>query len=244
LPKIIEKLDDRSTSTARSLQQLTMTSANNLALMLDEALKSMQQESNSSGSCSKPGGKKKGKKSSPSMSDLRAQQESMKKQLQDMIQKMKDGQGKPGKDGKSGMSKEMAQMLAQQEIFDQMMQQMQTGQQIGSESQKKLNEVKQLMEENKNDLINKNITPATLNRQNQIVTRLLEAENAERKREIDNKRESNEAKNPKLSNPETVFQYKKQNARFNENLKQSNLNLYNFYKNKYKDYLIKLTEEQ
>ena len=75
------------------------------------------------------------------------------------------------------------------------------------------------------------------------MTRLLEAENAERERELDKKRESKEAFNKKISNPENLFDYKQLNSTFNENLRQSDLKLYNYYKNKYKQYLLKLIEE-
>jgi len=49
----------------------------------------------------------------------------------------------------------------------------------------------------------------TFNRQKKIVSRMLESEKAEEEREIEQKRESKEAKNQILSNPGTEFQYKK-----------------------------------
>jgi hypothetical protein len=50
------------------------------------------------------------------------------------------------------------------------------------------------MEKTETELVNKQLTAEMLKRQQQILTRLLEAENAERQRETDNKRESNSAK--------------------------------------------------
>ena len=49
------------------------------------------------------------------------------------------------------------------------------------------------MEQTEKDLVNKIINQQTVNRQQQILTRLLESERAEMKREQDEKRESREA---------------------------------------------------
>ncbi len=237
LNEAVENLTDNRITKARTAQQLVMTSANDLALLLDEAIKAMQEQMANAKpgnqQCEKPGQGK------PSLSNMRMNQEAMKQQLEQMLEQMKNGQGEKSKQ----MSKQMAEMLAQQELFNQMMQQLENGTTLSPEAQQKLNEVKQLLEQNKNDLIERKMNANTLMRQQQIVTRLLEAENAENKRETEKKREAEQAKNPKISNPEAIFKYNRKNNSFNENLKLSNLNLYNFYRNKYKEYLLKLTEE-
>ncbi|NLA25167.1 MAG: hypothetical protein GX879_09400 [Bacteroidales bacterium] len=97
-----------------------------------------------------------------------------------------------------------------------------------------------MMEENIKDLIHGNITPRTINRQELILTRMLEAEKSEHEREIDNKRKSNEAKDYKISNPGNAFDEKEKEMRFNELLRYENLKINQFYKLKYKDYLQKL----
>jgi len=237
LSVIQDNLKDRNVFNATTQQQFVMTSANNLAVLLNEALNNMQDQQQSSG---KGGGKpKKPGKKKPSMSDLRSQQESLKNQLQQMLQQLKDGGGKMDK---NSQNKQLSQMLAQQEMFNKMLEEMQSGQQLSPESSKKLNEIKKMVEESKNDLINKTITPNTLNRQQQIITRLLEAEKSDNEREYEKKREAHENKTIKLSNPETIFEYKKLTNRFKDAIKTSNLNFNNFYKNKYKEYLIQLTE--
>ncbi|OFY73961.1 MAG: hypothetical protein A2275_17790 [Bacteroidetes bacterium RIFOXYA12_FULL_35_11] len=244
MEKTLESMGDRNIHQSRTSQQFVMTSANNLALLLSEALKQMENnmEGMSGGQCSKPKkGGKKGKK--PNMKGMKEQQESLKQQLQQMLDQMKKG----GKDGKGNFdpnatNKQLSKMLAQQEIFSQMMDELMSNSKLSPQAQKALNDIKGLMEKNQTDLINKNITPEMMKRQNLIETRLLDAENAEFQREIDNKRESKEAKDEKYSNPEEIFKYKGINSKFNEMINFTDIKLYKYYKNKYKEYLIKLND--
>jgi hypothetical protein len=93
------------------------------------------------------------------------------------------------------MSEEFARSAAEQEAIRKMMQEYQSelkkeGKGYGGEIDKMLKE----MEETEKDLVNKRITQQTINRVQQIQTRLLESERAEMKREQEEKRESREAK--------------------------------------------------
>ncbi|MGE5424262.1 MAG: DUF4175 family protein, partial [Syntrophothermus sp.] len=120
----LKDLNDRNTSGAATKQQFVMTSVNNLALMLNESLKqmenSMQMQSKGQGnsSCPKPGGKGQGKMS---MKSMRQMQEEMNRQLQEMKKGMeegnKPGQQKPGETGQQGMNEKLARMAAQQEAI-------------------------------------------------------------------------------------------------------------------------------
>ena len=239
LAKITSLMEDRKKNNAVSRQQFVMTSANNLALLLSEILKSMQNqmsmEMQGQQQCEKEGQGK------PSMKQMQGMQESLKSQLQSLIDQMKkkDGNGKPDK---NGLNKQLARMLAQQEIFRKMMDDMAKNQSLKSGTKKIMNEVKKLIDRTENDLINKNITPQTIKRQELILTRLLEAENSEYKREIDKKRESKEGNVNIFSNPKEIFKYKDVNLHFNEILKTSNIKLINYYNKKYKEYLVKLNE--
>ncbi|MBT3207693.1 MAG: hypothetical protein HN704_14185 [Bacteroidetes bacterium] len=232
-------IEDRKKGPASIKQQFVMTSANNLALLLAEALKSMQNQMSmdmqGQQQCQKEG------KGKPSMKQMQGMQESLKSQLQSLIDQMKkkDGKGKPDK---NGMNKQLARMLAQQEIFQKMMSEMAKNQSLKSGTKKIMNEIKKLIDQTENDLINKNITPQTLKRQELILTRLLDAENSEYQREIEKKRESKEGNENIFSNPEEIFKYKDVNLQFNEILKTSNIKLINYYNKKYKEYLVKLNE--
>jgi hypothetical protein len=231
-------------SMAASRQQLAMTSINNLALLLSEALKQMQQQMQSqmagSGSCNKPGGK--GQK--PSMSNLRQMQEQLNKQIQQAKEAMEKGQ-KPGqKDGKgqqgggsTGMSQELAKMAAQQEAIRQMMQKMADEMsKDGKGGSGNMGKMAQKMEETETDLVNKMITQETMKRQQDILTRLLEHEKAEKEREMDEQRQATESKNQNYSNPNEFFEYNRLKQKEVELLKTVPPSLNQFYKNKVNDY--------
>ncbi len=227
-----DELEQRNISTANRRQQTTMTSANNLALLLSEILQQMQnqmkQQCKGNSQCNKPG-------QNPSLSKMRQQQESLKKQLQSMLNQMKQGQ-KPGQKN-NGMSEKLAKMLANQEKFEQAINSIMNNNGLNPETQKKLNEIKKLIQENKHDIINKNINQQTINRQNKIVTRLLEAENSDFKRGIDKKRKSEEPVTQKYSNPKDIFDKNKNKTEFNDVLFYNTLKLNKYYNNKYKQYL-------
>ena len=178
--------------------------------------------------CDRPG---KGKKSSMDM--LKQSQESMKQQLQKMIEQMKSG-------NMDGMSKQLGQTLAQQEVMQQLIREMLGSSEVGSSAKEQLKMVDQLLEGNKRDIINRNISAETINRQNLILNKLLDAEKSEMERDIDNERESKTAIEKFFSNPDLFFQYKKDVQKSDEQLLRSNYKLEQYYDKKYKNYLNKL----
>lgn len=231
----IGHLQDRQVPVARGEQQYVMTSVNNLALMLSEALQQMQQQAQSqkpaNSSCKKPG---KGKPSN-SASAMRKMQEDLNKQMQKMKDGMKpgDGQKKPGegKQGQNGgMSEQFAKMAAQQEALRQMMQDM-DGQKNTDGKTGTLGEAMKKMEDTEKDLVNKRITEETMKRQQDILTRLLESERAEKQREQEEKRESNTGQDQIYRNPAQFEQFKKQQTRETELLKTVPPTMNTFYKN-------------
>ncbi len=229
---IMDDIGENRRYKVEASQQLVMTSANNLALLLMEMLEQMQQQMSmqmeGEGQCNNCKNQGKGKP----MGQMRDLQKGMKQQIQDMIDQMQSGGKKPG--GQN--SEKLAKMLMQQEMMQQMLNDMMNSG-ISPESAKILQEINRMMEDNLNDIIHGNVNQTTINRQEQILTRLLQAENSEREREIDQKRKSNEAKDYKLSNPDAAFKEKEVEMRFNELLQMSNLKLNSFYKSKYKEYL-------
>lgn len=229
---------------AASRQQMAMTSINNLALLLSEALQQMQQQMQNqmpgSGSCNKPGGKG----AQPSMSNLRQMQEQLNKQIQQAKEALEKGQQPGKKDGNSksgggsqGMSQELAKLAAQQEAIRQMMQKM--ADQLskdGKGGSGNMGKMAEKMEETETDLVNKMITQETIKRQQEILTRLLESEKAEKEREMDQKRQATESKNQNLSNPDEYFEYNRLKQKEVELLKTVPPSLNQFYKNKISDY--------
>lgn len=247
MEKAISALAERQTPEAASRQQFSMTSINNLALMLNESLQQMQQQQQSqckkpgSGNCKKPGGM--GKK--PSMSNLRQMQQHLNEQIQKMKdgmakngkQKGKDGKdGKDGKGGQQGMSEQLAKLAAQQEYIRQQMQKAGEGLDKGGDPGKKAGDAAKKMEETETDLVNKLISQETINRQQEILTRLLDYEKAEKERDQDEKRESNENKKEYLRNPNAFLEYNRLKEREIELLKTVPPSLNPFYKTKVNEY--------
>lgn len=245
--KALEEMGNRNTPVVLSRQQLALTSVNNLALLLSEALNQMQQamaQSSGSGSCSKPGSKP-GQGKKPSAANMRQLQEQLNKQMESMQKSMEQGQ-KPGKkpgQSPSGMSQELAKMAAQQEALRGMMRdyesKMKQDAKGGTKSGTNLDDMIRKMEQTETDLVNKNITTETLRRQQEILTKLLEVEKSERERELDNKRESREAKDHEDGNPAEFFKYKSKKNSEAELLQTVPAELNPFYRNKVEEYFRK-----
>lgn len=224
---------------AISRQQYVMTSINNLALLLNESMEQMKQEMNSkkkdgkgNKSCKKPGS---GKGSSKSMKTMRQMQEELNKQLDEMKKGNKPNGQKQGQ-GQS-MNEQLARMAAQQEAIRRQMQQyMDELKKQGEKPGNGLNELMNQMEKTETDIVNKMISQETLNRQKQILTRLLEHEKAEQKRDQEEKRESTEAKEQKFSNPNLFLQYKRIKSNEQEILKTVPPVMNTFYKNIVNEY--------
>lgn len=251
MEKAIHELGERKTPQANNRQQLAMTSLNNLALMLDNAVQNMQmqmQEQQGMGQCKKPG---QGKPNSSSMKKLQQQlnqqMEALKKAME---QGKKPGEGqkgqkgkKPGKDMPGGggqISKELAQMAAKQGAIREAVQRLQ--EQIDQEGKngkggaKSLKELQRLMEQTETDLVNKQITNETILRQNEILSRLLESEKAEREREKDEKREATEFTEELFRNPNQFFEYNKRKEQEIELLKTLPPTFNPYYKSKVSEY--------
>ena len=241
MQKSIENLAERRTAEANNRQQYVMTSVNNLAVMLSEALSEMQAEAKAKKE-GKPGGKpgkKPGKK--PGESGLSQMQQKLNEQLKQMQNGMKPGQ----KPGKGEMSEQMAKMAAQQQAIRNALEKMGKEQgndgKEGAGNSKEISELAKEMEKTETDLYNKKISPETFNRQNEILTRLLESEKAEREREYDNKRESKEGKNLNEEFNPVFEEYKKLKLKETEFLQTVPPALNSYYKLKIDEYFKNLS---
>ena len=225
-----ENLESGNIGGSRMYEQYGITAANSLALFLSESLENIKKQQNASAEsdedCDKPGSQ--GSKSG--MKKLKGSQNSIKEQLQQMIDQMKKGD--MGK-----MSKSIGQTLAQQEMMQQLIREMLNGKTVGSQAKEQLRAIDQLLEQSRKDLISKNVTNELINRQNLILSKLLEAEKSEIERDVDDKRESKTAQDVKKSVPEGYFEYEKQLRNENERLKRGNYKLKSFYDQKYNNFL-------
>ncbi len=231
LEKGIERLEQRDKYNAGVNQQLVMTGFNNLALMFSEVMEQMQQQMAQSmpgmGNCQKPGNNKK-----PGQGMSMSQ---MQKQLNDQLQKMQEGmkQGKkPGEGGQGGMSKELAKAAAQQKAIRQALQKL--GEMENKDGTKSLGNLQELMDEmdkTETELVNKQLTEQMVKRQQEILTRLLDAEKAMQERETDNKRKSEVAEELVNKMPPSLEEYLKKREAEIQLYKTVPPSLKEYYKN-------------
>lgn len=242
------RANERFKPMAADKQQHAMTSLNNLALLLDEALQQMMQQMNAqskpgSGSCNKPG-KKPGEKpgSAASLAKAKSQQQALQKQLDEMRKALEQGK-KPGDRkgqgsmGMPGMSQQLAQLAAQQAAVRKEMQRLaQELNKDGSGAGNEINKLAQQMEQQERDIVNRDISPETLRRQQDILVRLLEHEKAEREREFDNKRESREGGDGAPPDPARLFEHQRAKAREAELLRTVPAGLKPYYRDRVNAY--------
>ncbi|MCX6188894.1 MAG: hypothetical protein NTW54_04715, partial [Bacteroidetes bacterium] len=99
-----------------------------------------------------------------------------------------------------------------------------------------LKKLQELMEQTEKELVYKQLETETMKRQQDILTRLLESEKAEREREQDNQRESHAGQAPTQHMPPSMEEYIRQKNKEAEYLKTVSPSLNNYYKQKVKDY--------
>jgi len=243
---MVDHLSNRQTPQARSRQQYAMTSANNLAVMLSEILKQMQQEmaemeskkSGSESQCMKPG--KSGKSGMSKLSQLQ-------KELNQQMQQMKDGQ-KPGEKGQQGQkgqrgnqSKAFSEAAARQEAIRRELQKL--NEEYNKDGKKPLGDLDRLakeMEKTEKELVNKMLSQQTLRRQEEIMTRLLESEKAERERDEEERRESKSATEAPKGTPPGFEAYRKQKNRAVDLYRTLTPELNSFYKDKVDTYFLQI----
>ena len=248
----IEAIDDHRKSDITISEQQVMTAYNNLALLLNEALQQMQAESQSmmqgNGSCSKPGNGKP-KPGGMSSGDMK---EMLKKQLERMQKGQspggkkpgdKDGDGPGNKPGSQGMNmlglgnKEIAKMAAEQTAIRQRLEQLRNElNKDGKGSGNGLNPLIKELEQQERDLINKNINSTMINRQQEILTRLLESEKALMERGYEEKRESKSGQDQNNSNLIELKEYNRKPERQKELLDAVDPAFNMYYKTKAEGY--------
>ena len=241
----LEDIDEHRRRELGQHLQFVMTAYNNLALMLNESLQSMQNQMQSempgSGSCDKPGGKGSKPKSGDDAGDMK---EMLKKQLEQMKKGNNPGGKSPGdKEGQGSMgmpglgNKEIAKMAAQQTAIRQRLEQMRNemnkeGKGLGN----KLNPLINELEQQEKDLINKRFSKEMVKRQQDILTRLLESEKALNERGFEEKRESKSGKNFNYSNQKRIDEYNQQKLKQVELLRAVDPLYRKYYKDKASEY--------
>lgn len=226
--KSVENIKERRKGNASAEMQLSMTSINNLALMLNDHFDMMMQMlANATPSMKK--GKKKG------------QQKSLGEMQQILNQKIDEL--KQGGQGGRKLSEELAKMAAEQERIRRALQEMQEkllkegGKVPGGDLPGK-------MEQTEMDLVNKQITEQTLRRQKEILTRLLEAEKSMREQNLDEERKGETAKDYDKEIPRAFEEYLRLKEKEVELLKTVPPRLYPYYKKEVNEYFKRIGTQE
>ena len=127
-------------------------------------------------------------------------QEKLNGEMKDMQGKMKNGNGLGSKDFAQAAARQAALRKALEEMRDEK-----------GEQGKGARELQEIIDQDKieEDLVNKKLDTEMLKRQQDIFTRLLEAEKAEQQRELDNKRKAEQAEAKRRELPPSMQEYLK-----------------------------------
>ncbi|MBE9586504.1 hypothetical protein IM792_18795 [Mucilaginibacter sp. JRF] len=237
IEKALGLMGDRRSAEANRSQQYAMTAMNNLALLLSEALEQLQNMQNRQG-----GGKGKKQQSVSQLAKMQQQlNQNMQKARQQMQQQGNQGnQDKTGQ-GQNGMSEQLARMARQQQQIRQALEQMNREQnKDGRSGLGDLDKISKEMEQTENDIVNRRISSETLKRQQQIQTRLLDAEKAEQQREQDNKRQSAAGKDMPPGYIKALQNYQQLKTKQTEQLRTVSPAFNLYYKNKVQSYFEQL----
>lgn len=239
---LMGKREDRFAPEIASRQQFSMTSINNLALMLNESLNQMQANcKKQAGSCSKPGTCKKpghGAKSGDGKMSMKQQQ--LKKQMEEMLKSMEKGKKDGGK-MPGGWSQDLVKMAAQQEALKQMLNQLKKE---GGINPGDMENTLKMIEESQKDVVNNRLNQETLKRQDQILEKLLDYEKAQKERETEQKRRAEQAKNDFRRNLSDFSEYNKRKEKEAELLKTVPPSFKGFYKNKVAEYFNNFADDK
>ncbi len=227
----IDQLEERKRNDAQNNQRHTMKNVNDLALMLAESMEQMQQQMSGmmSGSqmCNKPGSGS-GKPGKVPLDKITQGQ-------QDLNEEMKSMAGKKGKDGKEGKgkdgdAKDFAKAAAKQAALRRALENLRNEQSEQGKGDPAIQELIDAMDKVETDLVNKRLDNQLLLRQQEIVTRLLEAEKADKQRDKDEKRKAEAGKDYKKELPPALQEYLKEREAEVEMYKKVSPALRPFYK--------------
>ncbi|MBI9033473.1 MAG: hypothetical protein JEZ03_03270 [Bacteroidales bacterium] len=238
---VVDLLEARDKSKAMAEQQYVMTGINNLALMLSESLDQMQQNMNMKG-----GGNGDSKNQKPSsgeqgMKSLKQMQEQMKQQLEQLQQGMKS---QSGKSDTKQMGESFVRMAARQAAIRRKLEQYKNSlEKEGLMNNQGIQKAMDMMDQNENDLLNKNINVGTIRRQQQIQQRLMEAERAEMQRGKEEKREAETSDKIKAIDSGLELWKSIDDEKLREEIRRKLPDLKLYYQKLYDKYLIEIEED-
>jgi len=235
----IDQLEERKKPEAGNYQQRTMKNVNDLALMLNESMEQMQQQMSGmmSGSqmCKKPG------EGNPK--DGNVPMDKIGEGQKDLNQKMKDMKEGMEKGGEGGSSKEFAKMAAQQAALRKALRELADEKKGQGNGSKEIEDLIEEMNKIETELVNKRLNNEMLERQQDILTRLLESDKAEREKEMEQKRKAESAKQMERSMPPSLKEYLKKREREIEQFNKVSPALRPYYKQLVEEYFKELKKK-
>ena len=226
LKESLDELEERHKPQASNFQQRSMKNLNDLALMLSEVMNQMQQQmaGQMAGNqmCDNPGGSGPGGKPKDKISKGQQSLNDMMKQMKEQMEKGK-GKGGPG-------AKEFAQMAARQAALRKALKEKQQKLKEQGKGSQALDQIMDQMDKIEEDLVNKRLSNQMMNRQKDILTRLLEHEKAEREREYEEKRKAEQASQQDRDVPPSLEEYIKKREAEIDLYKTVNPSLKPYYK--------------
>ena len=223
----IRNLEERKVPLAGNFQQRVMTYTNDLALMLSEVMQQMQQQMSQmmSGNqmCSQPQGQQNDGEPQDKISEGQ----------QSLNQEMRDA----GKQAGGTSSKEFAEMAAKQAALRKALEEKIKELQGQGKGNPLLQELVDEMDKIETDLVNKKLTNEMINRQEKILTKLLDHEKAEREQEWENERKAETADQVERVIPPSLEEYLKKRKAEIEDFRKVAPGLEPFYKKLLENYL-------
>lgn len=237
----IDLLEDRRLGEAGNNQRRVMKNMNDLAVMLSESLNDKQQECNSScnkpgkKACKKPGKKGAGKTGKVPKDKMSDGQKVLEQGMKDLLEKMRKGQ--------QGNAQEFAELAAKQAKLRKMLQDLEEENKQNGGGNRHAQEILDEMNKLEKQLVNKQMTNDMLRRQQEITTRLLESEKAQRERDEDEKRKSETGTNIVRKIPPSLEEYIKARQAETEWFRQVSPDLRPFYKKLVEQYYQSLKKQ-
>ncbi len=236
LSESLEELEERRKVQAADHQQRSMKNLNDLALMLSEVMNNMQQQMSSMMSgqqmCSQP---QQGQGQQPQDKISQGQQQ-LNQEMRERAQEMK-------RQGAEGMSaEEFAKMAARQAALRQALEEKQRQLREQGQGKSELQELIENMDKVETELVNKRLTNEMIRRQEEILTRLLDHENAEREQEFDEQRKSETARARDRQMPPELEEYIRQRRSEIELYKTVSPSLKPYYKSLVEKYFDSLQQ--
>lgn len=261
IAQALSTLEAKRTGEALTHQQYAMTAANNLALLLNELLANLMQQSSAgsgSGSSGKPQKGKGQSSGSGMMKDIISGQQEMGKGLNGMKQGQEgggqqqggqpggnsQGQGNSQSGGSEGQAEQIARLAQQQAMLRKQIQDLNNllnskGMGGGTVS-KEIRDIQAAMDKMETDLVYRKDVSELIRRNKEILTRMLEAEKAIQEQEEDNKRSAEAGKDAPRPIPSELSEHLKQQQQLFEQYKKGIPALKPFYRKMAEDYLRKV----